>query len=115
MIDEMDKSVSSGSGISELHAFVPELGRALALADAAVSETQERLAAVAASNGVHDALVVVLPTALIIAFGQAGSATIESIPQFDCGLRLDQISVLYDLVGAAERGQVKPAEGLRRL
>ena len=58
---------------------------------------------------------MVLPTALIIAFGRAGWATIESIPQFAGALRLDQISALYELVAEAERGEVEPAEGLRRL
>lgn len=58
-----------------------ELGRALSLAGTAVSETQERLTAVAAASGANEARIVVLPTALIIAFGRAGWATIESIPQ----------------------------------
>ena len=109
-VDELD-SIS----LRELHGFVLGLGRSLALAGAAVSETQERLTAVAAASGAQQARVVVLPTALIIAFGRAGSATIESIPQLGAGLRLDQISALYELVGEAERGQVEPAAGLSRL
>lgn len=56
-----------------------------------------------------------LPTALIIAFGRAGTATIESIPQLAGSLRLDQISVLYEVAEAAERGELRPADGLRRL
>jgi len=108
-------AVSDASAISELHAFVLELGRSLSLAGTAVSETQERLTAVAAASGEPDARVVVFPTALMIAFGRAGSATIESIPQLAGGLRLDQISALYELVSEAERGEVEPAEGLRRL
>lgn len=99
----------------ELHALVLELGRALSLAGAAVSETQERLTTIAAANGAHDARIVVLPTALIIAFGRARWATIEAIPQMTGALRLDQISALYDLVKEAERGAVEPAEGLRRI
>jgi len=99
----------------ELHAFVLELGRALSLAGAAVSETQERLTRIAAANGADDARIVVLPTALMIAFGRAGWATIEAIPQMTGALRLDQISDLYELVKAAERGEVEPAEGLRRM
>jgi uncharacterized membrane protein YjjP (DUF1212 family) len=102
-------------GVRELHAFVLELGRALALAGTAVSETQERLSAVAAASGVPDSRVVVLPTALIIAFERGGSASIESIPQFAGALRLDQISALYDLVSEAEQAKVHPTEGLRRL
>ena len=70
---------------------------------------------IAAAIGASDARVVVLPTALMIAFGRAGWATIESIPQFAGALRLDQISVLYQLIHRAERGEVEPAEGLRQL
>ena len=92
-----------------------ELGRALSLAGTAVSETQERLTAIAAATGGHDARVVVLPTALMVAFGRAGWATLESTPQHAPTLRLDQISALYDLVHEAERGEVEPSEGLRRL
>ncbi len=103
------------SAISDLHAFMLELGRALALADTAVSETQDRLTAIAAASGVRGARVIVLPTALILAFGQAGTATVETIPQFGGRLRLDQISALYHLVSEAERGAVRPAEGLVRL
>jgi uncharacterized membrane protein YjjP (DUF1212 family) len=98
-----------------MHAFVLELGRALSLAGTAVSETQERLTAVALASGVPDARVVVLPTALIISLGRAEWASIESIPQFGGGLRLDQISALYELVDEAERGKVEPGSGLTRL
>jgi uncharacterized membrane protein YjjP (DUF1212 family) len=101
--------------LREMHGFVLELGRMLSLAGTAVSETQERLTAIAAAGGARDARVVVFPTALMIAFGRADWATIESIPQFAGGLRLDQISVLYELIHEAEHGKVAPAEGMRRL
>jgi uncharacterized membrane protein YjjP (DUF1212 family) len=94
---------------------VLELGRALSLAGTAVSETQERLTRIAAASGGSDARVVVLPTALMIAFGRAGWATIESTPQHAGTLRLDQISALYELVHEAERGEVEPSDGLGRL
>lgn len=109
-MDDLDSA-----SLPELHAFVLGLGRSLALAGAAVSETQERLTAVAAASGAREARVIVLPTALMIAFGRAGATTIEAIPQFGAGLRLDQISALYELVGEAERGEVEPAAGLNRL
>jgi uncharacterized membrane protein YjjP (DUF1212 family) len=98
-----------------MHGFLLELGRMLSLAGTAVSETQERLTAIAAAAGADDARVIVLPTALMIAFGRAGWATIESIPQLAGGLRLDQISVLYELIHEAERGDVESDDGLRRL
>jgi uncharacterized membrane protein YjjP (DUF1212 family) len=103
------------SEIRDLHAFVLELGRALSLAGTAVSETQDRLTAVAAASGAPEARVIVLPTALMIAFGRAGWATIDVIPQLGGDLRLDQISTLYELVDEAERGAVEPSDGLRRL
>lgn len=99
----------------ELHAFVLEVGRALVLAGTAVSETQERMTRIAEAGGARSARIVALPTALIVAFGRARWATIESIPQLQGTLRLDQISALYDLVKAAERGAVAPAEGLARM
>lgn len=100
----------------QLHAFVLEIGRALALAGAAVSETQDRLRRIAVANGVEDARIVVLPTALLIAFGRAGWTTVESVPQITGGaLRLDQISALYELVKEAELGDVRPSDGLRRM
>jgi uncharacterized membrane protein YjjP (DUF1212 family) len=99
----------------ELHAFVLEVGRALSLAGAAVSETQDRLTAIAAANGARDARIVVLPTALIVSMGRADWATVESIPMFGGASRLDQISTLYELVARAERADVEPAEGLRIL
>jgi uncharacterized membrane protein YjjP (DUF1212 family) len=109
------RSTPSPADDRELQAFVLELGRALSLAGTAVSETQERLSAVAAASGVADARVIVLPTALMISFGRTGSATIESIPQVSGALRLDQISALYELIEAAERGEVEPDDGLRRM
>lgn len=99
----------------ELYAFVLEAGRALSLAGASVGETQERLTRIAAAGGAGGVRVIALPTALVIAFDPAGPATIESIPQLTGALRLDQISVVYDVVRQAERGLLAPAEGLRRL
>ena len=101
--------------LRDLHEFVLALGRALSLAGTAVSETQDRLSAIAAAGGAAAARVVVLPTTLMIAFGRAGWATIDVIPQVGGELRLDQISALYELVDEAERGAVAPADGLRRL
>jgi uncharacterized membrane protein YjjP (DUF1212 family) len=95
-----------------LPAFVLELGRALSLSGTAVSETQERLTRIAAAYGAPDARVVVLPTALVIGFGRAGRATIESVPQVASPLRLDQISALYELVKKAQDGSVTPGAGL---
>ena len=99
----------------ELYAFVLEAGRALSLAGASVGETEARLTRIAAAGGAPGVRVIALPTALMIALNPAGAATIESIPQLTGALRLDQISVVYEVVRLAERGALTPAEGLRRL
>ena len=52
---------------------------------------------------------------LLVAFGRGEWTTIEATPQLAETLRLDQISALYALVEEAERGEVDPADGLRRL
>lgn len=105
----------SGRADGELYAFVLEAGRALSLAGASVAETQERMTRIAVAAGAVGVRVVVLPTALVISLDAAGPATIESVPQLTGALRLDQISIVYDVVGAAERGVLAPADGLRRL
>ncbi|GAB1515251.1 threonine/serine exporter family protein [Actinophytocola sp. KF-1] len=105
----------NGRADGELYAFVLEAGRALSLAGAAVGETQERMTRIAVAAGAAGVRVIVLPTALVIALDAAGPATIESVPQLTGALRLDQISVVYEVVGQAERGAVAPADGLRRL
>lgn len=99
----------------DLHAFVLGVGRALSQAGAAVNEIQERLTRIAAAAGAGDARIVVLPTAIMIAFGRARWTAIESIHPTDGTLRLDQISALYDLVKEAERGTVDPGDGLDRI
>lgn len=100
---------------SELRAFVLEAGRALTLAGAAVNETQDRLTRIAVARGADGVRVVVLPTALMIALDGDDPTTVESVPQLTGALRLDQISVVYDVVREAERGALAPADGLRML
>lgn len=106
---------SAPDGSRDLHAFVLGLGRALGQAGATVNEIQERLTRVAAAAGARNARIVVLPTALMIAFGQGHWTAIESIHPTDGTLRLDQISALYDLLKEAEHGAIEPGAGLDRL
>lgn len=101
--------------VRELHAFVLELGRALSYSGAAVSEIQQRLSSIAAINGVSQARIITLPTALIVSLGRTEAAVVEEIPQVAGMWRLDQISALYELLYAAERGDVAPREGLETL
>ena len=99
-------------GDAEREAFLLELGGALILAGAGVAEVQERLLRVAAAGGDGDARILVFPTALIVSSGPGAWATADTIPSLASDLRLDQISELYALVEAAERGDVGPEAGL---
>jgi uncharacterized membrane protein YjjP (DUF1212 family) len=99
----------------ELRAFLLELARSLTLSGAAVSETQERLARVAAAYGAPGARIVVLPTAMIVSAGPHERAAIESVSQLTGTWRLDQVSALYAVVAEAERGAIAPADGLVEL
>lgn len=107
--------MSTRPDAGHLHEFLLETGRSLILAGAAVSETQERLTRIAAANGIADARVVAFPTALMIAMGAGQRATLETVPQLTGALRLDQISVLYEILKEAERGALDPDGGLARL
>ena len=51
----------------------------------------------------------------MISTGPAGRATIEAVPQLAATMRLDQISVLYEIVRPAERRRVDLALALARL
>jgi uncharacterized membrane protein YjjP (DUF1212 family) len=98
-----------------LRALLLEIARALTLAGAAVSETQERLARIAAAYGFPSARIVILPTAMIVSAGPHERAAVESVPQLSGQWRLDQVAALYAVVAAAERGEVRPADGLEEL
>jgi uncharacterized membrane protein YjjP (DUF1212 family) len=114
-VDPQPVDPTSPADSHHLRAFVLEAGRALSLAGTAVSETQERLTRIAAAAGAGDPRVVAFPTALMIALDGAGPTTIEAVPQLTGALRLDQISVLYQVVRQAERGELEPEQGLARL
>lgn len=110
-----DRPVRPEDASPELEAFLLGLGRALSLAGTAVSETQERLATVAAAYGVEDVQVVAFPTTVTVAFGPGEHARIEVVPQRTGALRLDQIAALYDVVKLAEQAAIPPGDGLARI
>jgi uncharacterized membrane protein YjjP (DUF1212 family) len=70
---------------------------------------------VAAANDAQRARILVFPTAMIVASGPEDWATIDAIPSLGETLRLDQVSALYELVEAAEAGEIDPATGLLEL
>jgi uncharacterized membrane protein YjjP (DUF1212 family) len=113
MAQQVDETPATDTLV--LRAFLLEIARALTLAGAAVSETQERLARIAAAYGSPSARIVILPTAMIVSAGPHERAAVESVPQLSGQWRLDQVAALYAVVAAAERGEVRPADGLEEL
>jgi uncharacterized membrane protein YjjP (DUF1212 family) len=66
-------------------------------------------------NGLRGAEIVVLPTALIVSTPAAESVQTAVTSAGFAPLRLDQIDAVFEVAGAAERGELGPREGLARL
>ena len=100
---------------SSLVPFLVALGQALIDGGEAVSSVQRSLGRVAAVNGVPDAEVVVLATALFVTAPTLGTVQTAVAPAGTEQLRLEQMDALHRLVRSAERGEVRPADGLDEL
>ncbi|MEU8612439.1 threonine/serine exporter family protein [Actinoplanes sp. NPDC048791] len=110
-----EPTMSGRQRIRDLRQFLLYLGSAMTAAGEAVNQIEERLCRVAAVYGAPDARVSVLPTYLVVALEPGRSATLEPTRQLRGSLRLDQTAAVYDLLKAAERGEVAPADGSRRI
>ncbi|WIM92460.1 threonine/serine exporter family protein [Actinoplanes oblitus] len=95
--------------------FLLYLGSGLTAAGEAVNQIQEHLLRVATAYGAADARISVFPTFLVVSLAPGRPVTQEPTRQLGGGLRLDQTAELYRLLRAAERGEVAPAEGSRRV
>src|SRR5689334_17571478 len=95
----------------ELQQFLLYLGSALTAAGEAVNQIEEHLVRVAAAYGAPHARVSVLPTYVVVSLEPGRPATLEPTRQLRGGLRLDQTAAVYDVLRAAERGEVTPADG----
>jgi uncharacterized membrane protein YjjP (DUF1212 family) len=95
--------------------FILELAAALNLVGESVAINQARTERIAAAYGVSGARVAVLPN-LVLASGGRGLPTVLEFARLDAlHLRLDRTAAIADLADAAERGEVAPEAGLRRL
>ena len=101
--------------VGDLQQFLLYLGSALTAAGEAVNEIQDHLAQVARVYGAPDARFSVLPTGIAVALDPRRPATLEPTRQLRGGLRLDQTSALFAVLKAAERGELRPDDGVRRI
>ena len=101
--------------LQELLEFLLYLGSALTAAGEAVNRIEQRLRRVAAAYGARRLRVSVLPTYLVIALEPGRPATLEPTRALRGALRLDQTAALFDVLKSAERGETRPADGIRRI
>jgi uncharacterized membrane protein YjjP (DUF1212 family) len=103
-----------GSPPPELPEFLLELGRLLVTAGDAISDVDHRLRRVAARWGAHDVQLMVLPKSIVLAAGAGERARLAKVGDEE-GLRLDQVTAVFDVARDAERGSLTPERGLQAL
>ena len=92
-----------------------QLGAAMNAAGEPVYVVQDRLTKTAAAYGARTATVSAFPTYLMVTMGRGEPAAVEITTPLSSSPRLDQIAALERLLQDAERGAVRPTDGLRRL
>ena len=95
--------------------FLLEAGGALIDAGDPVDDVHQRVSRIARANGIDQAGVVVLPTALMVSVPRDGDVQTEVRTAGRVKLRLDQIDEVFRIVEEAERGAITPAAGLAAL
>lgn len=97
-----------------LRRFMLGLAEGMNAADESVDRIRDTMLAVARSYGRSDTEFVVLPTVIIVQTRSVEEGRVE-IRSTGASFRFDQIAALYTLVEQARRGEVDPADGIRRL
>jgi len=95
--------------------FLVRLGEAMIDAGSPIVQVNATLQRVADVNGMPDAEIVTLPTALIVSVPQHETVQTAVSTAGTRALRLDQVADVLDLASAASRGEVLPHDGLRDL
>ena len=95
--------------------FVVELAEALTRAGTPEGFVQPRAARIAQVYGVPDARVVVLPNFTLAAEGRGAPVALDSTAPSEAELRLDQMAAVEHVARLADRGAVRPQEGMREL
>jgi uncharacterized membrane protein YjjP (DUF1212 family) len=96
-------------------AFLIVLGEAMIDSGDPVTQVRETLHRVASTNGMPDAELVVLPTALVVSGANAETTQTAVTSAGATALRLDQIDAVFAVARAAERGEIGPAEGIEQV
>lgn len=98
--------------LDQVMELLVDLGDAMIRSGAPVTHVQASLVRIAEVNGVRDAEIVVLPTALLITVPGADRTRTEVAASGGTGLRLDQVDAVFRTSTAAERGQIGLGEAV---
>jgi uncharacterized membrane protein YjjP (DUF1212 family) len=92
-----------------------EVGAAMNGAGDAVTFIRRALQRIGQAYGLRNVGVFVVPTLLLIRYGDDSSTFVDLSSRIPSGLRLDQTAELYELIRDAQAAQCSPAEGTVRL
>jgi uncharacterized membrane protein YjjP (DUF1212 family)/uncharacterized membrane protein YjjB (DUF3815 family) len=95
--------------------FMSEIGAAMNGAGDATTFIRRSLQRIGRAYGLRDVGVFVVPTLLLLRYGDDRSTFVDLSSQIPTDLRLDQIAALYDLVEEAESARIRPVDGMTRL
>ena len=103
-----------GRSIHGMFEFLIELGKALIAAGISVTAVQCILEDITEAYNVK-AEIIVFPTLLLIKLGNEESAPLTAANQLPGSLPLHQVSELYELIYQAEKAEISPVEGKKRI
>ena len=103
-----------GRSIHGMFEFLTELGKALIAAGISVTAVQSILEDITEAYNVK-AEIIVFPTLLIIKLGDEESAPLTAANQVPGLLPLHQVSELYELIYKAEKAEISPYDGKKRV
>lgn len=92
--------------------FLLEVGRAMLDAGEPVDDVATTVRRLGRVNGIEEIGTLVLPTALLISLPRGETVQTDLRAAGESSLRLDQIDQLFQVIKAAEDGEVGAAEGL---
>ncbi len=103
-----------GESIHGMFEFLTELGKSLTAAGISVTAVQSILEDITEAYNVK-AEIIVLPTILLIKLGNEESAPLTAANQLPGSLPLHHVSELYELIYRAEKAEISPIEGKKRV
>lgn len=111
----LGREVAGAAPNAQLLAFMTMLGEAMLDISAPMAQVNHTLRKVAVANGVPNASIITLPTALFVSLpGVEGSGT-AAIAAGERAVDLGQMHSIMDVADQSSSGQLAPADGIARL